>query len=54
MITANDVVIPPEDEFPMIIFEKLRWKNFLNTGNQFTEINLNKKSTTLIIGTNGW
>ena len=37
----------------MIIFEKLRWKNFLSTGNQFTEINLNKKSTTLIIGTNG-
>ena len=37
----------------MIVFEKLRWRNFLSTGNQFTEINLNKKSTTLIIGTNG-
>ena len=37
----------------MITFEKLRWKNFLSTGNQFTEISLDNKSTTLIIGTNG-
>ena len=37
----------------MIIFEKIRWKNFLSTGNQFTEVALNQKSTTLIIGTNG-
>jgi len=37
----------------MIIFEKIRWKNFLSTGNQFTEVNLNKDQTTLIIGSNG-
>ena len=37
----------------MINFKKVRWKNFLSTGNQFTEIELNKDSTTLIIGENG-
>jgi DNA repair exonuclease SbcCD ATPase subunit len=37
----------------MITFEKIRWKNFLSTGDQWTEICLNKTSTTLIIGTNG-
>ena len=37
----------------MILFEKVRWKNFLSTGNQFTEVNLEENSTTLIIGTNG-
>ena len=37
----------------MIIFEKIRWKNLLSTGNQFTEVQLNKDSTSLIIGTNG-
>ena len=37
----------------MIIFKKIRWKNFLSTGNQFIEIDLNKSQTTLIIGTNG-
>jgi len=37
----------------MILFEKIRWKNFLSTGNQFTEIELDKKSTTLIVGHNG-
>ena len=37
----------------MILFEKIRWKNFLSTGNQYTEINFKKKSTTLIVGTNG-
>jgi len=37
----------------LINFEKVRWKNFLSTGNQFTEIELNKDSTTLIIGENG-
>jgi len=37
----------------MILFEKIRWKNFLSTGNQFTEIDLQESSTTLIIGTNG-
>ena len=37
----------------MIIFEKIRWKNLLSTGNQFTEVQLNNKATSLIIGTNG-
>ena len=34
----------------MIHFEKVRWKNFLSTGNQFTEIELDRNDTTLIIG----
>ena len=37
----------------MILFEKIRWKNFLSTGNQFTEINFQKHNTTLIVGSNG-
>lgn len=37
----------------MILFEKVRWKNFLSTGNQFSEIDFLKYSTNLIIGTNG-
>ena len=37
----------------MILFEKVRWKNFLSTGNQFTEIDFLKNTTNLIIGTNG-
>jgi len=37
----------------MITFQSIRWKNFLSTGNQFTEIELDKNSTTLIVGTNG-
>ena len=37
----------------MINFKKVRWKNFLSTGNTFTEIDLTKNSTTLIIGENG-
>lgn len=37
----------------MIIFKKLRWKNFLSTGNSFTEIDLDKANTTLIVGENG-
>ena len=37
----------------MIIFEKIRWKNFLSTGNHPTEIILNETDTTLVIGTNG-
>lgn len=36
-----------------IIFQKLRWKNFLSTGNVFTEIELDKHKTTLIVGENG-
>lgn len=37
----------------MIIFEKIRWKNFLSTGNVFTEINLSSTKTNLIVGANG-
>ena len=37
----------------MILFETIRWKNFLSTGNQFTEVNFCKHNTTLIVGTNG-
>ncbi len=37
----------------MITFKKIRWKNFLSTGNQFTEVDFQQHHTNLIIGTNG-
>ena len=37
----------------MIQFNKVAWKNFLSTGNTYTEIQLDKDSTTLIVGGNG-
>jgi len=37
----------------MIVFEKIRWKNFLSTGNVFTEVDLTTHKTNLIIGSNG-
>lgn len=37
----------------MIIFENIKWKNFLSTGNVYTKINLSKNKNTLIIGENG-
>jgi DNA repair exonuclease SbcCD ATPase subunit len=37
----------------LIIFKYVRWRNFLSTGNNFTEIQLDRNSTTLIIGENG-
>jgi len=37
----------------MIIFKTVRWKNFLSTGNAFTEINLTGNKSTLIVGHNG-
>ena len=37
----------------MIIFKKIRWKNFLSTGNTFVDIELNKSQMTLMIGANG-
>ena len=37
----------------MILFKKIRWKNFLSTGSQFVEIELNKSQMTLMIGANG-
>jgi DNA repair exonuclease SbcCD ATPase subunit len=36
-----------------IKFEKIRWMNFLSTGNAFTEINLSEHKTRLIVGDNG-
>ena len=36
-----------------LIFRKLRWKNFLSTGNRFIEMELDKSPTTLIVGKNG-
>ena len=37
----------------MIIFRKIKWKNFLSTGNHFTEIQLDNASNTLVVGSNG-
>ena len=37
----------------MIIFEKIRWKNLLSTGNSFVEIELNKTRNTILLGKSG-
>ena len=37
----------------MIIFEEIKWKNFLSTGNHWTEIDFQKHQTNLVIGKNG-
>jgi DNA repair exonuclease SbcCD ATPase subunit len=37
----------------MILFQKIRWKNFLSTGAHFTELNFTKSPNTLIVGQNG-
>jgi len=37
----------------MIVFKKVRYKNFVSTGNYFTEIDFQKSSNTLIVGSNG-
>ena len=37
----------------MITFKTVRWKNLLSSGNKFTTIELNRSSTTLIVGENG-
>ena len=37
----------------MITFQKIRWRNFLSTGNSFIEVNFQEHNTNLIIGTNG-
>jgi len=37
----------------MIKFKTIRWKNFLSTGNAFTEIKLDRSPSTLIVGENG-
>jgi len=37
----------------MLHFSKLRWKNFLSTGNVFTEIQLDRSPSTVVVGENG-
>jgi DNA repair exonuclease SbcCD ATPase subunit len=37
----------------MIVFKTIKWKNFLSTGNNWTEVDFQKNHTNLIIGTNG-
>ena len=37
----------------MILFKKIKWKNFLSTGDRWTEVELDKEGTTLVVGTNG-
>ena len=37
----------------MILFETIRWKNFLSTGNHFSEVKFNQHASTLITGSNG-
>ena len=37
----------------MIIFRKIKWKNLLSTGNYFTEVKLDSKNSSLIVGENG-
>ena len=37
----------------MITFEKIKWRNLLSTGNAWTEVDLNRSTTTLIVGKNG-
>ena len=37
----------------MITFKKIKWRNFLSTGNNWTEIDFQKNQTNLIVGTNG-
>ena len=37
----------------MIKFENIKWKNFLSTGNDWSEVQLDRSPTTLIVGQNG-
>ena len=37
----------------MLVFHKIKWKNFLSTGNHWTEVDFEKNNTNLIVGTNG-
>ena len=51
VITKDDLVVPPLSS--MILFENIRWKNFLSTGDQWTEIDFTQSNNTIIIGSNG-
>ena len=37
----------------MILFKKVKYKNFLSSGNSFTEVDLDRSKTTLVVGQNG-
>jgi DNA repair exonuclease SbcCD ATPase subunit len=37
----------------LIYFRTIRWKNFLSTGNAFTEVSLDRSPSTLVLGENG-
>ena len=37
----------------MIVFEEIKWKNFLSTGNSFTEVKIDDAPSHLILGSNG-
>ena len=37
----------------MIVFDKIRWKNFLSTGNTFTQVNITDSQSHLVVGANG-
>ena len=37
----------------MIVFEKVKWKNFLSTGNGFTYLDLERYKSTVVYGDNG-
>ena len=37
----------------MITFQKIKWKNFLSTGNHWSEIDFQQSNTNLVVGTNG-
>ena len=39
--------------FTMIIFKTLKWKNFLSTGDTWTELDLERHKSTLVVGDNG-
>jgi len=36
-----------------LVLKKVRWQNFLSTGNQWTEVDLDASKTTLVVGING-
>lgn len=38
----------------MLVFHKIRYKNFISTGNQFIEIDFEKSNTNILVGKNGF
>ena len=41
------------EEIVILYFKTIRWRNFLSTGNVFTEIQLDRSPSTVIVGENG-